>query len=370
MGQTVTSCPNGVTTYEKAKRIYEKVKPIRGLSPEVRPLGKRRYHQTYSVRKREDGAIEFVLYKTPVITYLPDNTVELRSGGWHSVSTFQFIHWTVGVLFRVQKGSCVMHFRDYDTSQDKKLVVEFGRGDVVAFKSDEYGRLQYADPVAKVYGYRINRAEANNVRATFKEFAAYLHGFVSLRKETITKKWYSTSKETEMVMFSMEELSMFEPKGSDMNEPFTAVRALVANSVLNLVDFTYVLNTPREGGRTHYPHTPISDRLDGWDKYVRVTDCFVNLIRSDQPEETKTANFHKAAIILCLSTEGVSTQLVDGIVEATVNEEFAANRLKNFLDRKFANRILKRVELAPGVPPNHLYEKWVNPHALGNAQKT
>lgn len=365
MGQTVTSCPNGVTTYEKAKRIYEKVKPIRGLSPEVRPLGARRYHQTYSVRKREDGAIEFVLYKTPVITYLPDNTVELRSGGWHSVSTFQFIDWTVGVLFRVQKGSCVMCYRDHDTSQDKKLVVKFGRDDVVAFKSDEYGRLQYADPVAKVYGYRINRAEANNVRATFKEFATYLHGFVSLRKEMVAKKRYLLTKEIEAVRFSTEELSMFE--GNDINEPFTVKRLVFLDALIHLGDFTYVLMTPREVGRTHYPHTPI---LDGWDKYVRVTDYFVNLIRSDQPEETKTANFHKAAIIMCVSTKGISTHVVDGVVEAHVNEEVAANRLKSFLDRKFANRILKRVELAQGVPPNSTYEKWVNPHELGNAQKT
>lgn len=365
MGQTVTSCPTGVTTYEQAKRIYEQVKPIRGLAPEVRPLGARRYHQTYSVRKREeDGAIEFVLYQTPVITYLPDNTVELRSGGWRSFSTFQFIYWTVGVKFQVQKGSCVMYFRDYKTSQTKKLVVEFWRDDVVRFKRDEYGNLCYADPVALVYGYRIDRAEANNVRATFKEFAQYLHGFVSLRKETLIKRWYSTAKELEVVRFSMDEMrSMFE---SEKNVPFTVKRVSIANSVLDLIDFMYMANTPKEfsGGRS------ISGE-ERWARYVQATDYFVNLIRSDQPEETKTANFYKAATILCITVDGFRAQpMDDGVIEAHVNETQAADRLKNFIDRKFANRILKRVELAPGVPPNSKYEKWVNPYQLPASQET
>ena len=64
---TVMRVPR-VMNYTDALARYEDAKPIRGRSPEVRPLGERRDVDTYQIRKNGEE-IELVLYKTPVITF-------------------------------------------------------------------------------------------------------------------------------------------------------------------------------------------------------------------------------------------------------------------------------------------------------------
>ena len=79
-----------VHCYRQAKQRYEEVKPIRGRSGDVRPLGKRRRDWERIVKVSESAyAIRF--YSTNVVTYYEDGAIELRTGGWPSVSTSEMI---------------------------------------------------------------------------------------------------------------------------------------------------------------------------------------------------------------------------------------------------------------------------------------
>ena len=88
--QTVKSVPR-TQTYEEALRIFEGITPIGGRNPGRRPLGQRRDCDTYWVRKNDNSDIEYMLYRTPVLTFKPDDSVVVWMGGWNSVSTRQFM---------------------------------------------------------------------------------------------------------------------------------------------------------------------------------------------------------------------------------------------------------------------------------------
>jgi len=79
-----------VKNYHEAKQRYEEVKPIRGRSGDIRPLGKRR-RDWERIVKVSESAYAIRLYSTDVVTYYEDGAIELRTGGWPSVSTTEMI---------------------------------------------------------------------------------------------------------------------------------------------------------------------------------------------------------------------------------------------------------------------------------------
>lgn len=76
--------------YHEYKALHDSIKPIRGRSEEVRPIGdRRRDHE----RIEMDGdVVACRLYNTQVVRYYPDGTIGLQCGGWDSPLTADFIH--------------------------------------------------------------------------------------------------------------------------------------------------------------------------------------------------------------------------------------------------------------------------------------
>jgi hypothetical protein len=81
--------------YTDAERKWTTTKPIRGRSVEVRPIGVRRRDWEQIQREAIDEGIyayHAVLYGTRVITWYPNGDIVLRTGGWQTPSTAEFIH--------------------------------------------------------------------------------------------------------------------------------------------------------------------------------------------------------------------------------------------------------------------------------------
>lgn len=75
MGQNTQLPSAGACSYEQALSIWENIKPVRGRADSnVRPLG-RRTNQHLTIRKDTDNVVIVRLYRTDVLTYLPDNTL-------------------------------------------------------------------------------------------------------------------------------------------------------------------------------------------------------------------------------------------------------------------------------------------------------
>jgi hypothetical protein len=99
-------------TYGMAKELYDSIKPIRGRADDVRPLDdRRRTHEVIRklhVRHEETGAMVEAyacrLYNTDVVTYFPDESITIDTGGWDTQSTMRFINWVSPVRVTTGKG--------------------------------------------------------------------------------------------------------------------------------------------------------------------------------------------------------------------------------------------------------------------------
>ena len=84
-----------INSYEFFEELYAGIKPIRGRSEQVRPIGERRRDWEQIVRKvQPDGSASYAarLYQTDVVEYYANGDVVVRTGGWATPSTAEFIH--------------------------------------------------------------------------------------------------------------------------------------------------------------------------------------------------------------------------------------------------------------------------------------
>ena len=327
--QSVQYIPRGVHTYKEAKWWHDQSTPIRGRSPEIRPLGRRRDVDTYWVREAEVGeggtavkVIDFMLYKTPVIRYYPDDTIELRTEGWSSVSTHQMFMYALGrsVEARSVRGSTVL-------TVDGKVQI-MGGNDVVKLKayktSSNTSRLSIVDS-KNVYGYRHNRKKWNEVNKQYKEFADYFKGFLSLRAAeepsgTVTVT-YTTDEAVEM---------------------FGDITNMGARQVVDMHQWM----------KAFHIYGPKSD-------YLKRAGELTHLMRSDE-RENKHTDFYKAALIITLVGSYIQVNHPHLTNVRRVSRNDVEARYEMLLKKWHAAEYLDKVELEPGKVPNMEYEEWVN----------
>jgi len=189
-------------TYADAKYLHDTTKPIRGRSPEVRPLGARRDVDTYSVRM--SGAnVEFVLYKTPVVTYLPNGDVMVKTDGWNSVSTHQFICQVLGVKCYGARRNTIMEARSAEGDVHKYTIPK-DKGITMIHAGGNWRITQFNT----LYEYRLNRKAANAVRKKYADFLRYVKGMVSLRSEMIEpRRWGRRQKPYAVINVTRGEIS-------------------------------------------------------------------------------------------------------------------------------------------------------------------
>jgi hypothetical protein len=162
--------------YNEALTRFNETEPIRGRKEEpLLPLGHRRSVDSYSIRKREDGAVECVLYKTPIIVFLPDNTVEIGAGTWISTSDAYFISEVMGFGARIFDGSLCIRLvgGEYRVPKNGSLIVKLSDSGVWVAINSAAGKT-----------HRLIRGEANIVRNKYKAFATYGRGLCNLKSDS------------------------------------------------------------------------------------------------------------------------------------------------------------------------------------------
>lgn len=80
--------------YLSYKAKFDRIKPVRGHKPELRPIDKRRklHEQIREVVVDGVKGIALRLYSTDCVTYLENGNILLSSGGYNSQTTQKFIH--------------------------------------------------------------------------------------------------------------------------------------------------------------------------------------------------------------------------------------------------------------------------------------
>lgn len=158
--------------YEAYKSKYEKTKPIRGRSPEVRPIGERRRTWEEVVRVGDNYAAR--LYDTDVVEYLPSGDVIVRTNGWHTPSTAEFIH--EHSPFSCWKQGNKLWIRARNKDGDGKV---YPIGNELHMKHIGGSVYEPATPVV-IQKKVVDRVKAKEVRATLQPFLQWSKTFLTL----------------------------------------------------------------------------------------------------------------------------------------------------------------------------------------------
>lgn len=93
----------GRFTFEGIENIYDSIKPIRGRSKDIRPLGDRR-RDWEGVDKIDEDTYAYRLHNTHCVTIRRDNSITLYANGWNSISTAEFMtSWSPFIVVRRHK---------------------------------------------------------------------------------------------------------------------------------------------------------------------------------------------------------------------------------------------------------------------------
>ena len=316
---TVMRVPR-VHSYADALKIHDNTKPLRGRLEEIKPLGDRRDADTYRIRKNGD-AIELVLYKTPVITFMPDGEVVLFVDNHNTVSTHQFIHRVLNIPAGGVRRTTVLTINNskYTLADKDKLRLR---------RDDEGGNWQVLNPTQQ-WAWRLDRKAVTNVRSKYGEFYKYLKGFVNLRTESITE-------------------STWNPRTYDGFRVGLDEFKSVFNSMTSLRSYAYM----DKRGKQHINYSNVKP-----EQYAASSNAFVCLIRPDQPEEDKHTNFYKAALLLVAKLE------VDAMDIRTDDVKVLSKNIVPLLDevlfQMYAHQVLVRKALPQGKVSSGTYENWM-----------
>ena len=328
--QTVMNVPR-VLTYALAKNLHDSIKPIRGRSPEIRPLGNRRDADTYWVRMNGDD-VEFVLYKSPVIVYKPTGEVVLCVAGYSTVSTHQFLDRVLGVDARASRQVSVIGLLNKKGEVVNRYTMK-GK-DTLTLKLDGAGNWCVVDGAKTQFSWHLDRQSANNVRVRYKEFVTYFKGMVSLRTEDVKPHHYQDP--IACINVSLTELQ--NAFGVDKPDPDSIIGHMRWMHDMPQRHFNY--GTQRAG------------------EYQDGMDTFLELAKSDQPEDIKHLNFYKGALAVLLSADRIYQRGQDDNTYL-VKSKTVVKALDTVLLKAHTKEVLVRKELPIGSVSKGTYDRWL-----------
>ena len=292
-----------ITTYEEAKLRYEQVKPIRGRAGDVRPLGKRS-NANFRIAKRVNPlnnttSYQCILYSTPVVEFKPDGDVEINMGGWNSTATRTFVARLLHLSCYSKNGSSVLCLGN------KVEVVLHTTKNTVIRRLEVYPYTWELTSSEPVYETQLNKKKANNVRQQYSEFEKYLKAMINLRTETRQEGFLGRKYAYELITFSKAEFT--EVEHSD----------------------------------------------------VRTEGFPVELMRNDQPEESKHSNFYRAALTIALAIRGGISILRFPNIGIHVQSNVMLPRFREIVYRHHKAEVFEKVLLPVGKAANKKYDSWV-----------
>ena len=354
-------------SYEGAKKYHDKIKPLQsGARKGRRPLGARKDTHMF-IRENTEGSIECVLYDTAVVTYKQDGGVVVTPGKWPSSFTCAFIE---GILHSTSanrtKGMVVLrlnsgvNFSKHPLKQGQsielvRIPVELGR----------VGKWEVRNAEG-VHVWRPNRAKANNVRAKYKEMIGYHKGMVSLLTQEREKSNEDDPFEAAKILILPKDM-LADTLGTltRTERVYGGQTAEVERAYVDMELFNRAANHKPTWMGYGYHYEVGSPEHETWQQqkqktradWYAVRDKVLDLMRSDQPEETKYANFLKATLGLMCAASGVRSYSwgvkSQNPVELSYSKASAA--VTEFLTLAFAEEIMELKQLPVGRVPTTNY---------------
>ena len=350
-------------SYAQALKHHNTSAPIRGRAPELRPLAQftagRKDADRFSIRLKSNPlqpdsppSVECVLYKTPVITFHPDNTVTITTGTHYepSSSTATFIHNILPFCSASRTGGRIVLAARTEDAQVLKHSI--AKGEEMTFYLNLGGYHYNMTPVNPEPQTTIvmDRAAANNVRARYGEFYRYLKAAISLRTE-------QTTSNNPTIRTTIGELKGALPHKQEAPSYWH----------FTVPTMGHMTNKPAlDAAEPHTNLTPVTRQFNTHDEWRAAVEGFLQLIKPNSDPQTQAQNFYAAFMHLLYWSAG---SLYFGTFRPGPKDESTAQYAHPDAVRKFADEIIfkyhsaevfKRQPVKPGQAPGVKYNKWVD----------
>ena len=346
-------------SYEGAKKWHDQIKPLRsGARMGRRPLGARRDTHMY-IQENAEGNMECVLYETAVVTFKQDGGVLVTPGKWPSSFTCAFIE---GLLLDTNasrtRGTLVLHLNHNTSKHPLK------QGMSIELVAGEPGRARRWE-VRNAEGVHVwapNRTASNNVRAKYKEMIGYHKGIVSLLTQEYEKNNEDDPFEPSKILVLPKDM-LADSLGTVTREDFGRT---TTHKYVNVELFIKAFNNKPTWSGYAYSYevgspefnTQMLQAQKRREDWLAIRDEVLALMRNDQPEETKHANFLKASLGLMCVASGVRSFSI-GVHAANIPVELsyskAAAAVTQFLTLAFAEEIMEIKQMPVGRVPTTNY---------------
>ena len=153
-----------LSSYEYYKKKYAETKPIRGRTPEVRPIGQRRRTWETVEKHDVDGQEVYVchLYQTDVVKYYPDGSIGLQAGSWATPTTAEFMYTHSPFVVHKQYGNLWARVHGVDDIKSYPIPAV---GELRLYARMENGQLLFEPKDTITIAKRVvDRAKAKDAR--------------------------------------------------------------------------------------------------------------------------------------------------------------------------------------------------------------
>ena len=287
----------------------------------------------------EGEDVVFMLYKSAVITYKPDDSVVLTPDTYSTVSTHQFFNRVLGVGANASRQHSVI------TLGDKRYTI---RGKDTLTLKLVGGNWQCIEGAKAQFAWHLDRREATNVRNRYKEFITYFKGVVNLRTEEIVMQYYNSNMSGVRISLNELQTAFGVEIPEDDNERTVPMG--------NHRDPDHIIGNMRWMHDKPQRHFIYGSQRAG--EYREGMAQFMELIKSDQPEDTKHLNFYKGALAVLVSGDRIYQRGQDDNIYI-VKSKPIVKALDTVLLRAHADEVLVRKELPIGSVSKGTYEGWL-----------
>lgn len=346
-------------TYAGAKTFHDTRTPIRGQASQPKPLGARTDWQRFRVRAttnplqpNSEPSIECVLYKTPVVTFHPDNTVSITTGTDYtpSQSTAKFIS---EILWHCCYATCqanrivLVTTNRTDTGDNETHKYAIAAGQTLTFHLPNPADpltsrgLTPLDPTPQTT-IVIDRAGANNVRKRYADFYRYLKATINLR----TVKTPGVSGNT---MYPTIPITILEFKQSLPTK--TPEHPLLSKD-------HWHFDLPSTPKMTNKPATNSADHID-W--HINLSR-FLPPLQSTQPApEDQHITFYRAFLKLAFWADYLNGAIYKSDVGVKhINPEAIRATFDELLFKFHSNEVFVTRPVKAGQAPGTKYLRWVD----------
>ena len=163
-----------LASYDEAKEHYQKVVPIRGRNPELKPLGRERRFTWYEIRENTiANQSEGTEYKTyacnlsgmDMVEFFPNGDVVSNTRSWYSITTGAFINFCIGKLGSIVSESGKWYF-------ENKAGESFRLRETMRIRKND-GGFYVPTEIVEDKVYRINRRAMNAIRKKYRPLLDY-----------------------------------------------------------------------------------------------------------------------------------------------------------------------------------------------------